>query len=907
MRTERADSVLPSGTVTFLFSDIEGSTTLWDRHTPEMATALARHDEILRTSIAAKGGHVFATTGDGLAAAFHTAAAAVAAAVDAQRALEDESWPRPVEIGVRMGIHTGEAHERQGDYFGPVVNRSARLMSAAHGGQIVVSALTASLVRLHLPVEFIDLGTVVLRGLTEPEHVMGVRAEGLEWRDVPLSSARVTKGNLPWPPSAYVGDITEIAERVTAELDHRIVTITGSGGVGKTRAALEIGRVIEDRFLDGIWFVELAAVSEPGGVATAIATTLGVQASEGSTIDAAIVEWCRGRRMLLVVDNCEHLLDEVCSVVRILTTQCPMLNVLTTSREPLGVGGEQVIRLPSLGPDESLDLFLQRATAADSRFEPSLSEREVIAAICARLDGIPLAIELAAARIRSLAPGELLDRLDDRFVVLRGGRGGLERHQTLRAAVSWSYQLLGEPARVLFARSSVFHGTFDLAAAEAVCAGTVIDADDVIDLVAELVDKSIVTADRTAGGTRYRLLETLRQYGEERLDDIGEAAAIRSAHLLYYADLAGRLHRERLGPGQLAADAVYEREWGNLRAALHWAIVSGDVDRAEDLVVHTTWYAQARIRHDHQDWARRTLEMGGAAGANRSRVYASASWWLNVNDDIPGAIALARRGLEVAVDSNGRGHSATNLFHWMRAGYRDAAELSPILEEASRQATDIDVRWAASQALLVSRLTKRDGPQRLEHFVRLCHEIGGPAYVSSAHLYTGMLECFSPTAPDLAVGLSELQRAASIDDGSLFGNTIASTMQATALVMSRHSDAGRVLASVIAEAYDARFWPMLRQALEVCAFHLALGTETDMEGAATLLGYLEDWSPQGGGIGLRARSATRKAVAEFPDAGELAHAGAALDRHEAVAYALSRLPPVSSSARVSRDLTDSNH
>ena len=466
----------PSGTVTFLFTDIEGSTPLWDSFPDAMGVALARHDEILRSAIAANDGHVFSTAGDGVGAVFGRAANAIAAALTAQRELSAEPWVGGPVLRVRMGVHTGEADERDGDFFGPAVNRAARIMGAANGGQVLVSDLTAGLVEQVADVKLVDLGSIELKGVIEPAHVYGVAGDGHEWLDIPLLTGQVTRGNLPRLQTESVGDLADLQRRVANLAQASVVTLTGSGGVGKTRAAIEIGWLVVDEFVDGVWLVELAPVADPDLAVTTIATALGVHLQPGSTMIESIVDWCLGRRMLLIVDNCEHVLDPVIDVVEAIVAGCPTVTIIATSREPLGVAGETVARIASLDERYATELFVLRAKSADAGFEPTDADGDAIAGICRRLDGIPLAIELAAARIRSLSPAELLERLDDRFRLLRGGgRGGLERHQTLRATVAWSYQLLAADAQLLFDRLSVFAGSFDLAAAEAVCAGDDLD------------------------------------------------------------------------------------------------------------------------------------------------------------------------------------------------------------------------------------------------------------------------------------------------------------------------------------------------------------------------------------------------------------------------------------------------
>ena len=405
-----ADGVRPSGTVTFLFTDIEGSTRRWEADADGMRAALAVHDEVLRSAIENCGGWVFKHSGDGVCAAFASARSAVDAAVAAQRSMQ---------LPVRMGIATGEAEQRGDDYFGPALNRAARIMGVGHGGQIVVSSVTASLLQRTHGIELMDLGAIRLKGIAEPVHVFGVHGNGVAWLDRPLIGMQDTRGNLPHLQTEYVGRLDALQQRRLT--NHRLVTLMGAGGVGKTRNAIEVGWLVVDEFADGAWLIELAPIADPASVHAAVASTLGAQPQPDMTMVQAIVDWCRGRRALIIIDNCEHVLDPVVELVSAIVAGAPTITLLTTSREPLGVQGEQVVRIPSLDPEvEGSELFCLRAAAVDDAFAPTDRDRVAIASICARLDGIPLAIELAAARIRSLAPEELLERLDDRFRLLRG-------------------------------------------------------------------------------------------------------------------------------------------------------------------------------------------------------------------------------------------------------------------------------------------------------------------------------------------------------------------------------------------------------------------------------------------------------------------------------------------------------
>ena len=449
---------LPSGTVTFLFTDIEGSTSLWESAPDGMRAALERHDALVRNAINAHGGHVFSTGGDGLVAVFARAADAMASASQAQAALTAEAWPESAPVRVRMGVHTGEAIERGGDYFGPALNRAARLMAMGHGGQVLVSHATEQLIEESLAtgLELVDLGEHRLRDLSRPERIFQLRAPGCDTQFPELRSLDAARTNLPVQLTSFIGREKDV-KAVDALLgEHRMVTLTGVGGVGKTRLALQVAAEALDNFPDGVWLLELAPLGEPSRLVEALAAALSVEPIPGKTIEQAILDKVEGSRILLVLDNCEHLLDEARRVVRKLVRAAPRLVVLATSREPLGAPGEQVVPLRSLNSQSSVRLFAERAVAVDASFILGDADREQVTHLCRRLDGIPLAIELAAARVRMFSPAELAEHLDQRFRLLTGGRGAVERHHTLRAAIDWSYDMLAAGERAVFDRLSVF-------------------------------------------------------------------------------------------------------------------------------------------------------------------------------------------------------------------------------------------------------------------------------------------------------------------------------------------------------------------------------------------------------------------------------------------------------------------
>jgi predicted ATPase/class 3 adenylate cyclase len=592
---------LPTGTVTFLFTDIEGSTRLWQEHPAAMRDALARHDELLREAIEAHGGYVVKTTGDGFHAAFDTADAGVGAAVAAQRALDREAWGLPEPLRVRMGLHTGGAALRDGDYFGGSLNRAARLMAVAHGGQVVCSHATADLARDELAedVGFVDLGEHRLRDLSRAEQVFQVSAPGLLSDFPSLTSLDAFPGNLPLQVSSFIGRDRELLRVAKALGESRVVTLTGVGGVGKTRLALQVAAEVLPQFREGAWLVELAPVRDPDGVVGAFAAVFGVSARAGQTLDESFVEFLRTKQLLLVVDNCEHLLEAVADLVELLELSCPALSILATSREGLALDGERVVPVPSLGSpadDSSLEvaagadavhLFEERAAAIDPDFALRPENAAAVVQICRRLDGVPLAIELAAARVTTMNPTELARGLDRRFDTLAGGRRrAVQRHQTLRAAIDWSYELCSEPERRLLARLAVFSGGCTRDAVEGVCAGEPLEAPTVFELLAALVTKSLVVAQRDGPETRYRLLETIREYAEERLAEHDETDVLRRVHAEYYCEFELVIVPELEGPGQIEAGRRLAAEQENLLAAMNHAIDTDNVDVAFRLLRH---------------------------------------------------------------------------------------------------------------------------------------------------------------------------------------------------------------------------------------------------------------------------------------------------------------------------------
>jgi predicted ATPase len=574
-----------------LFTDIERSTQLWESVPDAMRSALERHDALVRAAIDAHGGYVFSTGGDGFAVAFGRAGDALDAAIAMQRSLADEQWPDGVRVRVRAGVHSGEASERDGDYFGPALNHAARLMATAHGGQVVCTGAVAELIADRF--ELRDLGVHRLRDLESVTHVWQVIVPGEDRTFPPLRSLDAFRSNLPHDLSVFVGRADDVAAVIEALGQARLVSVIGVGGVGKTRLALRVGSELLPQFADGVWFCELAPVRDSDEIAEAVAAATGVSPSQGVSVAEGLRRFFEHKQLLLILDNCEHLTGGVARFIGETCVAAEKLSVLVTSREALAVRGERVCPLPSLGlpigdEADAIDasdagaLFVARARDARGDFAVTSENAAAVRELLARLDGIPLAIELAAARTAMMSPAEILGRLDQRFRLLTGGsRTALERHQTLRAAIDWSYELLDADERALLDRLSVFVGGFDLAAAAMLASGAGLDEFAAVDVLGSLVAKSLVERKEASGTTRYRLLEMIRQYAAEHLDAAGDAARARDDHAHYHLTLARALFAQLRTPSDFDALERLTIETPNLAAAARWLV---DTDRSPDLL-----------------------------------------------------------------------------------------------------------------------------------------------------------------------------------------------------------------------------------------------------------------------------------------------------------------------------------
>ena len=729
-------------TLTFLFTDLEGSTRLWEEHPTAMRTALAHHDGLVRAAVEGHGGQVVKSTGDGALATFRTAHDGVGAAIDAQGALCSATWPDELALRVRMGLHTGEATERDGDWFGSDVNRAARVMAAAHGGQILCTGAIGEQVREQ--VGLVDLGEHRLRDLQSAVHLFQVEGPGLPATFPPVRSLDAYRSNLPYELSTFVGradEMRSIADRMSSA---RVVSIVGVGGVGKTRLALQVGSELLPRYADGVWLCELAEVLDPDDLPGAVAAAVDYTPPQGVPVDEGLPRFLERKELLLVLDNCEHLLGAVSAFVSATTAHAAHVSILATSREALGVRGEHISPLASLDVPEATDavsvlasdagaLFVARASEA--RGDLALDDSSALAVhdLCLRLDGIPLALELAAAQTRFMTPGEILTRLDKQFRLLTGGRGtSLERHQTLRAAIDWSYDLLADDERALLDRLSVCVAGFDLDAVVAIAAGTGTDEFEAFELLASLVAKSLVERNEQEGATRYRLLEMIRQYAAEQLGASGAAEAARDDHARHYLALAVALYGELSTTADYQALHRLDAETANVAAGGRWLLAA---ERLADLV---QFFDAVPFFDVYAAPATTLQEIGGIAAelvehtdlATRPG-YASACWIAATPAYLFGDLARFAHLTDLARDVPGEPRATTFVLDAMSATFdgdleRAASSMHRAVERARHEGEPAQLAWILAVLAMAETLRDSDGAAPIaEEALALARRQGG--------------------------------------------------------------------------------------------------------------------------------------------------------------------------------------
>lgn len=724
--------IRPTGTVTFLFTDIEGGTKLWEEHRGAMNISLARHDALVRDAIENNRGYVFKTVGDAFCGAFSTALDGLDAALATQRALHAEAWG-DAPIKVRMTLHTGSVEEREGDYFGPPLNRSARLLSSGHGGQILLSSATKELVCDRLPegVTLRDLGDHRLKDLRRPEQVFQLTVPNFHSDFPPLKTLNTLPNNLPVQLTSFIGRDKEIEEIMGLLSSARLVTLTGAGGCGKTRLSLQIAADSLEDFADGAWLIELAPLADPTLVTQTLASTFHLQERSEHSLETTLKDYLLDKNLLLILDNCEHLLQACAELSDTLLHACPDLKILATSREALGIVGEKAYRVPSLAvPDpqhlpriESLSqydavrLFVDRAISIQSTFTITNHNAPAVAQICHRLGGIPLAIELAAARVKIFSAEEIEKRLDDRFRLLTGGsRTVLPRQQTLRALIDWSYDLLTESERVLLARLSVFSGGWTFDAAETVCSdqsggggekplpiANRLLANDILDLLSHLIDKSLVLTEEHGGSTRYRMLETIRQYAHEKLQESRETDSMQDRHLDFFLTLAEELEPQLRRERQQEYLNRLEREHDNLRAALEWALrMHRDTQMLRLGAALYLFWRQRDFWSEARKWFQVMLALGAKPEyeAMRPTILAGAALIEMWTSKLESAKQWARACLESSLANGDRRRQAEAFTVLGEAAWEQnhLAEAQSFLEQALVLSREIDDQLGVADA-----------------------------------------------------------------------------------------------------------------------------------------------------------------------------------------------------------------
>jgi predicted ATPase/class 3 adenylate cyclase len=825
--------------VTFLFTDLDASTRTWEEHEDAMHVALARHDELLRRAIESHGGYVVKTTGDGSHGAFSNASDALDAAIAIQRALGAEDWGDTGTLSVRIGLHTGESELRDGDYYGRSVNRAARVMDAGHGGQVLVSRATHDLVRDLLPddVTLVDLGEHRLRDLARPEQLFEVHAPGLAVGFPLLRAVRESAGNLPVERDEFVGRERELSDLVPVIGASSLVTLVGAGGVGKTRLAVHTAREVSGSFDAGAWLVELQGVEDEEQFDEAVAGALGVEQRQGLTLRESVLESLRDKELLLILDNCEHLVGVAAQFVETALPRAPRVHVIATSREGLGIRGEHVFTVPVLGlpaSDASIDalrdadavrLFVTRAAEVTGDHTTPDDHLADIATLCRRLDGLPLAIELAAARRRSMTPAEIAEHLDRRFRVLTGGRRtAVSRHQTMRNAVDWSYDLLDDEERRMLARAAVFAGGFERRSAEAVADGTGLDPLDVIDVLGRLVDKSLVVAESRGTHTRYRLFETVRDYAWERLTESGDADAASRLHAEHFAAFAADAGAGLRGPDEAAWTERVDEELDNLQAALRWALAVGEVDAALRLVGPMV-ASSSTAGVPFGAAAEAAGEMpGGASHPLRPAALAAAAFSARLADP-DRALDLAERACAAAVASGDDGHER----RWARAVALSAraailaVHLRPGLEPAAQEflavARDLGDDYLLCEALNLSAATARSDAELValdEEALGVARRLGNPSRIAFSLLIYAIPVSRNDTVHARAMLAEAAELAASVRQ------TYAADFALTTLAQIQR-DEGDVAAAAatLSDAFERADWKGDRASVTQIVFVLA--------------------------------------------------------------------------------------
>jgi predicted ATPase len=908
---EPVEADVPAGTVTFLLTDIEGSTRLWESVPEAMEAALERHNRLLTSVIEAHGGVVVTARGEGdsLFVVFPSAVAAVEAAGACQLALAAEAWPEGVVLRVRMGLHTGEARAAGSDRVDRApINRCAGVKAAGHGGQVLVTSTTRSLVAGRLGGGFglKRLGEFRLHDLAEPELIYQLTHADLPTDFPPIRTLTEHPGNLPLQMSSFIGRERELEQAAIALGQARVVTLTGPGGVGKTRLALQAAGQVAERFSDGAWLAELAPVRDPALVDDAVAAVFSVTARAGQGTRDALVEFLRAKQLLLVLDNCEHLLEVAAALAETLQRSCERLEILATSREALGTEGEQLVLVPPLAvpeveadlsaitESEAVRLFAERVAAVRPGFAVTAGNAAAVAAVVRRLDGIALAIELAAARVPAMAVAELARRLERSFAVLAAGhRDAVAHHQTLRATIDWSFQLLTEAEQVLLARLSVFADGATLEAAEAVCSTEGVDPDAVFGLLASLVARSLVVAEDQGPGSRYRLLETIRQYGEERMEAAGETERWRARHAGFYADFLTHVRDQAHLPSPEVFWAVrLGAERDNLLAAWSWALGTGNVGTAFAILAgfapFEVWTNYPLVLDGET-----ALELPGAAGHPGYPLALAVSAVFAANRaDVTGAEELSRRAAEASARQAAPDWrveaticAARQNIAAATGAFTDAARLAEQAAGLARAGGDLADASVELATAAVAHVLAVDDPGAVplaSEALALARHIGAPALIATSLLAVGL--AVAETDPARARACLRENRELSTALGYQSGYDLSRAAAIAMLTGDRPAtlELGRSAIRGLGWGGDRR-----RVGLVLYIIAAALAA-TRPEAAAVIRGAAETDVVQPARTAQRISSTVTAALGE-ERVRELSARGADMDWDQALAYTLTQI------------------
>lgn len=785
--------------MTFLFTDIVGSTRRWERDAAAMRAALDLHDRISRAAIDRHDGWTVKDTGDGVMAVFATPDDAIAAAVDLQLGLQHADWTgEPLQV--RSGLHRGPSRPAGADYHGATVNRCARIMGVAHGGQVLASrAVVEALEDPPGAVSLDTLGEHRLRDLERAVDLFQVSHPDLPTTFPPLRSLTTTPNNLPHVATPLIGREREVREIADLLDDHRLVTLTGAGGIGKTRLAVQLGAECLDTFPDGVWVVELASVTDPGSVVPAVSTALRVPDTPGRTPTDALLAHLEKRQLLLIVDNCEHLLGAVAALVDELLRNTTGLQVLTTSREPLNLPPERVLPvapLPTGRESAGVRLFLERAAAVGADAGEGV-DHDLVAQICHRLDGLPLAIELAASRARVLSLPELADRLDERFQLLTGGsRTALPRQRTLEATVAWSYDLLDADAQVMLQRLSVFAASFELTDAEQVCSAPPIDEVGVLDLVTELTERSLLTAE-VAEASRYRMLDTIRAYARERLGETGdgEAEGLRDRHLAWTVAETTRAAGGLESPEQLVWLARVERRLDDHRAAMQWALDHDRLEQGARVASNLYRYWFLRGVREGREWLEPfAAQTDGLPDQVTARVLFTHGSLLQAMGEYAASLRSLRRSVDLYEGLDNPRGLAYALHYLMRSswGIADRDEVRDLCERALHLFEDLGDPVGIGLSLLFvatddySQGRYEEGLEVMRRCEEVMRQIGAPHLVAHAPELTawGLL-----ATGDHSGAARRLAEAIELYDQVENGLCTAHCLETVSLLLAHHAPA----------------------------------------------------------------------------------------------------------------------